>query len=353
MTLYDFKVSKGSSSGDIVESTSHRPTLTRDEIYIKITHSGVCGTDQKYRHYDMVLGHEGIGVVKAIGPDVKGFKVQVFFLQLCSYLKISRGDRAGWGWVHATCGVCEQCVEGQFVYCTGDTKQYGTGDQDQGSFGEGAVWREQLLCKIPDTLASDLAAPLMCAGITVWGTLTEYNVKPTDAIGVVGIGGLGHLAVQFANKLGCEVVALSGTETKKEEALKLGAHHFVATKGVSNLRVPRKINHLLVTKSHMPDLDQYKSILAPRASIYLFGTADFESKLVLPYMQFIVSGWKLIGCTTSPKIVYQRMLEFAGLHGIKPMIERFPLTKQGVVDSLKKLDEGKMRYCGVLYAEGV
>ena len=164
---------------------------------------------------------------------------------------------------------------------------------------------------------------------------------------------LGHLAVQFANKLGCEVVALSGTETKKDEALKPGAHHFVATKGVSDVKVPRKVDHLLVTTNQMPDWDQYKSILAPRASIYPLTTTNFETKLVLPHMQFMLSGWKLIGCTTSLKIVYQRMLDFAGLHGIEPMIEHFPLTKQGVVESLKKLDEGKMRYRGVLYAEGV
>lgn len=255
--------------------------------------------------------------------------------------------------MHETCGVCEQCVEGQIFYCTGEYKQYGTGDQDQSSFGDGAVWREQLLFRIPDNLPSDAAAPLMCAGITVWGPLTEYNVKPSDVVGVVGIGGLGHLAVQFANQLGCEVVALSGTETKRDEALKLGAHHFVATKGVSDLKVPRKINHLLVTTSQIPDWNQYKSILTPRPSISPLTITDFETKLVLPHMQFILSGWKLIGSTGSPKIVYQRMLDFAGLHRIKPMIELFPLTKQGVVDSLKKLDEGKMRYRGVLYAEGV
>lgn len=249
------------------------------------------------------------------------------------------------------CGVCDQCVDGQFFYCTGGSIQYGTGNLDEGSFGEGAVFKEPLLFKIPDNLPSDVAAPLMCAGITVWGPLTEYNVKPTDVVGIVGIGGLGHLAVQMANKLGCEVVALSGTEAKKDEAISLGAHHFVATKGVSELKVPRKINHLLVTTSQMPDWDQYKSILAPRASIYPLTITDFETKLVMPHMQFILSGWKLIGSTGSPKIVYQRMLEFAGLHGIKPMIEHFPLTKQGVVDSLKKLDEGKMRYRGVLYAE--
>jgi D-arabinose 1-dehydrogenase-like Zn-dependent alcohol dehydrogenase len=120
---------------------------------------------------------------------------------------------------------------------------------------------------------------------------------------------------------------------------------------VSELQVPRKINRLIVTTSQMPDWDQDKSILTPRASIYPLTITEFDTKLVLPHMQFILSGWKLIGSTGSPKIVYKRMLDFAGLHSIKPMIEHFPLTKQGVVDSFKKLDEGKMRYRGVLYAE--
>jgi D-arabinose 1-dehydrogenase-like Zn-dependent alcohol dehydrogenase len=118
------------------------------------------------------------------------------------------------------------------VYCTGGKKEYGVGNTDQGSFGSGAVWKEQYLFKLPDNLASDDAAPLMCAGITVWAPLARFGLKSTDVVGVVGIGGLGHLAIQFASKMGCEVVALSGTEEKREEAIKLGAHHFVATKGV-------------------------------------------------------------------------------------------------------------------------
>ncbi|TVY51859.1 putative cinnamyl alcohol dehydrogenase 1, partial [Lachnellula cervina] len=305
------------------------PQETSSKAHPTVTHPGVCGTDQHYRPYDMVLGHEGVGIVEAIGPDVKALKLQ------------------------ETAPVGARCTRhagymSSVWRAKSFTAPYGTGDQDQGSFGEGAVWREQLLFRIPDNLPSDAAAPLMCAGITVWEPLTEYNVKPSDVVGRTWPPGC---AVR--NQLGCEVVALSGTETKRDEALKLGAHHFVATKGVSDLKVPRKINHLLVTTSQIPDWNQYKSILAPRPSISPLTITDFETKLVLPHMQFILSGWKLIGSTGSPKIVYQRMLDFAGLHIIKPMIELFPLTKQGVVDSLKKLDEGKMRYRGVLYAGGV
>lgn len=238
------------------------------------------------------------------------------------------------------------------VYCTGGKKEYGVGNTDQGSFGSGAVWKEQYLFKLPDGLASDVAAPLMCAGITVWAPLARFGLKPTDVVGVVGIGGLGHLAIQFASKMGCEVVALSGTEEKREESFKLGAHHFVATKGQKELSVPRKIDHLLVTTSKMPDWAQYNSILAPMATIYPLTVTDFEAKLEIPFMPFLLRGRKFIGSTVPPKIVYKQMLEFAALHGIKPIIEKFPMTREGVVDSLARLDEGKMRYRGVLYAEG-
>lgn len=228
---------------------------------------------------------------------------------------------------------------------------YGVGNSDQGSFGSGAVWKEPYLFHIPDDMASEIAAPLMCAGITVWAPLTRFGLKATDVVGVVGIGGLGHLALQFARALGCEVVALSGSEEKKEEALKLGAHHFVATKGTDKLEVPRKINHLLITTSKMPDWNQYASILAPMASIYPLTITDFETKLEVPFIWFLLSGWTIIGSTVPPKVVYVQMLEFAALHGVKPVIEKFPLNHEGVKDSLKKLDEGKMRYRGVLCAD--
>lgn len=243
-------------------------------------------------------------------------------------------------------------MKGDWFYCSGGKKEYGVGNHDQGSFGTGAVWREQALFKIPDELASKDAAPLMCAGITVWAPLTRYGLKATDVVGVVGIGGLGHLALQFASKLGCEVVALSQTDGKREEAIRLGANHFVATKGGKVLSVPRKINFLLVTTSQMPDWAQYDSILAPMATIFPLTITNFEQKLEIPFMNFLLTGRKFIGSTGPPKFVYQEMLRFAALHGVKPTLDPFPLTLQGVRDSLKKLDEGKMRYRGVLFAEG-
>jgi D-arabinose 1-dehydrogenase-like Zn-dependent alcohol dehydrogenase len=153
--------------------------------------------------------------------------------------------------------------------------------------------------------------------------------------------------------MGCEIIALSQTDSKKEEAKRLGAHHFIATKDVKELSSPKKIHHLLVTTSRMPDWAQYASILHPRVQIFPLTVTDFKTDLSFNHMRFLLNGWKIIGNVAAPRYVFREMLEFAALHGIAPVIEKFPLSKQGVIDAMQKLDEGKMRYRGVLYAEKV
>jgi len=178
------------------------------------------------------------------------------------------------------------------------------------------------------------------------------TVKPTDVVGIVGIGGLGHLAIQFAAKMGCEVVCLSSTDAKKEEALGLGAHYFLATKGATSLSVEHKINRLLVTTSQQIDWDLYKDILSPMATIFPLTVEDDKAKLEVPYMRFLLQGWKFVGSTNPTRNGYEEMLAFAALHKVKPIIQKFPLTADGVESSLKTLGEGKMRYRGVLVADG-
>lgn len=129
---------------------------------------------------------------------------------------------------------------------------YGEADLDQGAFASYAVWKSAFLFHIPDSIPSVAAAPLMCAGSTVFNPLYTY-VNPTDRVGVVGIGGLGHLAIQFASKMGCEVVAFSGSNSKEEEAKKLGATEFYATKGATKLEIGRRVNHLIITTATLPD----------------------------------------------------------------------------------------------------
>jgi D-arabinose 1-dehydrogenase-like Zn-dependent alcohol dehydrogenase len=235
--MVTFTVFKGSQSGEIVKSETTRGELTGDQVLVKITASGLCGTDEHYRHADMGLGHEGVGLVEAIGPNVKELKV---------------GDRVGWGYQHDCCGRCEYCLSGRETFCV-ERAMYAFTNLDQGSFGEAAVWREAFLFPIPEGLTDEEAAPLMCGGATVFNALRMYGVRPTDRVGVIGIGGLGHLAIQFARAMGCSVSVFSSSEDKREEALRLGATDFYATKGKSSIDVgDKKINCLIVTTSAQP-----------------------------------------------------------------------------------------------------
>ena len=228
-----FTVFKGSESGKIVKSQTTKPDLTDDQVLIKITASGVCGTDEHYKGADIVLGHEGAGVVEQTGPNVKFLK---------------KGDRVGWGYEHSSCGHCEYCLTGKEQYCP-EREMYGEANLDQGSFGSHAVWKEAWLYQLPDGLTDAEAAPLMCGGATVFNALNSYDIKSTDRVGVMGVGGLGHMAIQFAAKKGCDVIVFSGSDNKKEEAHKLGAREFVAMKGKKELDIGRKVDVLLVTTS--------------------------------------------------------------------------------------------------------
>jgi D-arabinose 1-dehydrogenase-like Zn-dependent alcohol dehydrogenase len=224
---------------------------------------------------------------------------------------------------------------------------YGTAELDQGSLATCAVWKADFLFAIPDAIKSEHAAPLMCGGATVFNALQFHDVKSTDRVGIIGVGGLGHLAIQFAAAMGCEVVVFSGTESKKEEATKLGAREFYATKGLQELKV-RPIDHLLVTTSTQPDWSMYLPVMAPSGTIYPLGVS--EGDLKMPYMPIIMSGLKIQGSLVAARQILREMLEFAAVHDIKPIIETFPMNVEGVESAFKKLEEGSMRYRGVLVA---
>ncbi|KAJ4299133.1 hypothetical protein N0V90_004377 [Kalmusia sp. IMI 367209] len=325
-----YTVYKGSESGKIVKGHTTRPDLKGDEVLVKVNASGVCGTDEHYKHVDMGLGHEGAGVVEAVGPTVSSLK---------------KGDRVGWGYAHDSCGHCEWCLTGKEQYCP-DRKMYGDSDLDQGSFASHGVWREAFLFKIPDALSDFDAAPLMCGGATVFNALKGNGIQSTDRVGIMGVGGLGHLAIQFASKMGCDVVVLSGTDSKKEEALKLGAKDFIATKGKSDIDVGRKIDVLLVTTSFMPDWKVIMPTLAPTATIIPLTVSDGDFSI--PQLPLILGGYTIQGVAVSARAVHRQMLAFAALHDIKPIVMKFPMSEDGIEDAMGTLRDGKMRYRGVL-----
>ena len=325
-----FTVFKGSKDGKIVKSETKKGDLQNDQVLVKVTASGLCGTDEHYKSADMVLGHEGAGVVEATGPNVKNLK---------------KGDRVGWGYQHDSCGDCEYCLTGRETYCP-DRQMYGAADLDQGSFASHAVWKESFLFKIPEGLSDTDAAPLMCGGATVFNALYTYGIKPTDRVGVMGVGGLGHLAIQFAARMGCDVVVFSGTESKKDEATKLGAKEFIAMKGKDKIEIGRKIDALLVTTSVSPDWNLMLPVMAPTVKIFPL-TVD-EGDFKIPHMGLVGAGLTIQGSVVAARSVHRHMLEFAALHNIKPIIMEFPMTEDGITDAMSTLRDGKMRYRGVL-----
>ncbi|KAH9218878.1 putative NADP-dependent alcohol dehydrogenase C 2 [Leptodontidium sp. 2 PMI_412] len=329
--MVEFTVFKGSKEGKIVQATTKKD-IKADEVLIKVTHSGLCGTDEHFKHADMVLGHEGAGVVEEIGASVTTY---------------SRGDSVGWGYQHDSCNHCKHCLTGHETLCP-ERAMYGYHDFDQGSFAHYAIWKADYIFKIPDSIPREFAAPLQCGGATVFNALRSFGAKATDRVGIIGIGGLGHLAIQFASKMGCHVTVFSSTDSKRDEAMKLGASEFVATKGVKELQVSGKIDHLLICASFQPDWKQFLPIMAPGGTLYPLTVS--QDDLTIPYMPLIEGELRIQGSLVAARAVHNEMFAFAAQHQIRPVIEKFPMTVEGIEACMKKLDEGKMRYRGVLVA---
>ncbi|RYP53538.1 hypothetical protein DL768_001493 [Monosporascus sp. mg162] len=308
-----FTVFKGDKSGTPKRSTTTRPdALKGDQVFLRITASGICGTDLHYKAADMVLGHEGVGVVEEVGPE------------------------------------CKQCLTGRETHCP-ERAMYAMADLDQGSFGSHAIWREAFLFKIPDGLSDEAAAPMQCGGATVFQALRGYNTQSTETVGIMGVGGLGHFAIQFAAKMGCRVVVFSGTESKRDEAIKLGAHEFISTRDKKELKVSRPLNRLLVTTSVQPNWDQIIPIMAPGGYIYPLSVAEGDFKI--PYMGLLLNGLTVQGSVVAPRHIHKEMLEFAALHKIEPVTETFPMTEEGIKEALERLEQGKVHFRAVLKPE--
>jgi D-arabinose 1-dehydrogenase-like Zn-dependent alcohol dehydrogenase len=242
---------------------------------------------------------------------------------------------------------CKSCLLGRETLCAG-RRMFGSADLDQGSFGHYAVWKSSFLFQIPSNISRDLAAPLMCGGATVFSALHSFGAGPTHRVGVIGIGGLGHLAIQFAAKMGCEVIVFSSTESKRAEAIALGATEFVATKGAKSLDV-QPIDHLLVTSSFQPDWNLYLPVMAPGGTVYPLTVSHGD--FTIPYMPILAGELKIQGSLVAARQVQREMLYFAARHEIVPTIESFPMTVEGITEAMEKLKSGDMRYRGVVVAQ--
>lgn len=278
----------------------------------------------------MVLGHEGVGLVQDVGPDVK-------------YLK--KGDRVGWGYQTDACGHCLECLRADETFCR-QRALYGSANLDQGSFATNAVWREAFLHPVPNDLPDEYAAPLQCGGATVFTAL--YDVKPNETVGIMGVGGLGHLAIQFAAKMGCRVVVLSGSDSKKAQAMELGAHKFLAMKNLDTAQLQDvwPLSRLLVTASAQPAWDTILPLMAPKSKIYPLSVSP--GNFVIPYMPLILQGIAVQGSLVATRAVHREMLDFAAVHGVKPLVEKFPMTEEGIKEAIDKLEKGEVHYRAIL-----
>ncbi|OCT54603.1 NADP-dependent alcohol dehydrogenase [Cladophialophora carrionii] len=247
---------------------------------------------------------------------------------------------------HRDVGPTQALVELPHCEVCGTDEHYKHADQGLGHEGV-AIIKEigSLVKQISDLRDGDRVG----MGTVLWVLQAVQAVsyrQATASVSPVGIGGLGHLAIQMAAKMGMEAVVFRGTEAKREEAFQLGASDFYATKGVTEFQGVESVDCLLITASVLPDLTLYLPILAPFAKIFPL-TISMDNTQV-PALPFVLYGYSLIGSGGAHPQSVKAMLRFCAKPDIKPVIEKFPMTRQGIIEAMKKLEEGKVRYRGGL-----
>lgn len=303
-----------------------------DDVEVKVTHCGICHSDIHLidndwgiSSYPLVPGHEIIGTVSRVGKNVK---------------HLSPGQRVGIGWQANSCGYCEYCSAGEEHLCR---ENQATCVGRPGGFAEYVTANARFAIPVPDQLTSENAAPLLCGGVTVYSPMRHYDLRPHHKVGVIGIGGLGHLAVQFAAAFGCEVTAFSTSPEKETEAKELGARHFVNSKDSKQLKSLAGYFDFIISTVFV-DLDwkMYVQLLKPKGRLNFVGAAgevNVPVGMLLPYKS--ISG-SVIG---APHTI-REMFEFAARHGIKAKTEVMPLDEAN--KAIEKVRQNKARYRMVL-----
>jgi uncharacterized zinc-type alcohol dehydrogenase-like protein len=329
------KAYAASEAGAKLEPFEYDPgELGSEEVEIKVSHCGICHSDLSMRNNDwgmtvfpFVGGHEAVGEIVATGENVKG---------------VSVGDKVGLGWNAQSCMHCEQCLSGFQINCP---NLVATIVERHGGFADRVLCHWAWAIKLPEALDASKAGPLFCGGITVFNPFVQNNIKPTDKVGVVGIGGLGHLALQFADKWGCEVTAFSTSASKADEAKKLGADLVVDTRSDGELEnLKGKFDMILTTANQPLKWDLYMNALAPKGKLHVVG-AVLEP---IPIVSFqLIGGQKSVtGTATGSQKVVMDMLEFCARHNIETVTEHFKMSE--INNAFEHLESGKARYRIVL-----
>jgi uncharacterized zinc-type alcohol dehydrogenase-like protein len=311
--------------------------LGPEEVEVAVEHCGICHSDLsmidgewKITAYPFVPGHEAVGTIVALGEGAKG---------------LALGQRVGIGWNAASCLHCRQCIAGRQHLCP---NAVGTIVGRPGAYANRVRAEWPWVFPLPPGLDPADAGPLMCGGITVFNPLLLFGVRPTDRVGVVGIGGLGHMALKFLSAWGCEVTAFTSSESKRDEALRLGAHHVVSSTDKDGMKAIAGSLDLVLDTVNVPlPWAPLMGTLAPQGRLHVLGAV--LDPIPVNAMTLIGGEKNISGSPTGSPSAIATMLDFAARHGIAPQTEHFPMSR--VNDALDRLRSGKARYRIVLDAD--
>jgi uncharacterized zinc-type alcohol dehydrogenase-like protein len=306
-----------SATAPLVKTTIERRDIGPKDVLIAIAYSGICHSDiHTVRgewgpvQYPLVVGHEIVGTVAEIGSQVSTHRV---------------GDRVGVGCMVNSCRECDNCRAGEEQYCLkGNTGTYAAVDVDgtitQGGYSTHVVVVEDFVLKVPESIPFDAAAPLLCAGITTYSPLAHWNAGPGKRVAVVGMGGLGHMAVKIAHAMGAEVTVLSQSLSKREDGLRLGADRYFATNDPATFETLANSFDLIInTVSASIDINAYLSLLGFNGTLVSVG-APAEPLPVQAFSLF-ANRRSFAGSTIGGIRETQEMLDFCAKHGIAPETE--------------------------------
>lgn len=303
------------------------------DVEIDISHCGICHSDLHLidndwmtSAYPLVPGHEIVGSVAEKGA-------------LVSHVEV--GARVGVGWQCGSCLHCEWCERGDENLCANAVH---TCVGRPGGFADRIRVDGRFAFAIPDAMGSEAAAPLFCGGITVYSPIAQH-ARPGSRVGVIGIGGLGHLAIRFAHAFGCEVTAFSSTAAKEEEARALGAHHFVSSIDDRALKAQRESLDLIVSTVNAPlDWKRYVNALRPDGVLSFVGA--IAEPLTIPTGILLARRRSISGSPIGGRVAMREMLDFAARHGIGAQVETLPMSE--VNTALARLRRNDVRYRFVL-----
>lgn len=310
--------------------------LGTEEVEVQVEHCGLCHSDLSVLNdewglsqYPAVLGHEVIGRVTAVGSAAKGLKV---------------GQSVGVGWNAASCMHCRQCKSGRHQLC-GQAQPTIIGHR--GGFASHVRSHWAWAIPLPEKINHAESGPLLCGGITVFNPIAMY-AKPASHVGIVGIGGLGHMGVKFAAAYGCEVTAFTSSESKFEEAREFGAHNVVSSRNSAAIqKLTGTIDLLVITVNVPMDWESLIAALAPNGRMHVVGAV--LEPIPVSVIPLIFGQKSISGSPTGSPVDMESMLHFAARHNVQPQTEHYPMSK--INDAFERLESGKARYRIVLDAD--